>query len=1532
MATGKVIGQIQVTQGNVKIVSVDGSVREPKYDGFVYENEQIISNDPKTLFQIKFLALPEASAYDGVFRILADGSVIHGRDAIDSVASDESLVNILKTAAAGEDVKDLKTAGTDVGDLETAAGEEGVESSSSFTETDIVAESSVLGFSRGANGALGFGITEFGSRANYDVAQITPPAITSPNVVVYDENGTQPVIQITATGESAVTYSISGLDSDKFSIDGTTGLLTFNSSPDYENPQDLSGDNEYNMYVTATDTNGNYTTQLLSVSVNNINEAVTAINDTVDAVEDTVLSSTIDLDANDTDLDGDALSVVAGTYTTAQGGSLVVAADGSYTYTPPANFHGVDSVNYTVTDGEFSDVGTLTINVAPVNDAPVAVDDAVNAVEDTVLSSTIDLDANDYDIDGDALSVVAGTFATANGGQLVLASDGTYTYTPAANFNGIDTVDYTVTDGELIDVGTLTINVAAVDDTPPIVIPPVNNAPVANEDSGIAAEDGSVVVDILANDTDLDGTIDPTTVVITTNPTNGTVVVNPTRGEVTYTPNANYNGSDSFAYTVQDNEGATSSPATVSLNVTPVNDAPVAVDDTISTQEDTVLSSVIDLDANDTDLDGDDLSVVAGTFTTAQGGSLVVAADGSYTYTPPVNFNGVDSVDYTVTDGELTDVGTLTINVVPVNDAPVAVDDEVNAIEDTVFTSTIDLDANDTDVSGDALSVMPGTFATTQGGEIVIAMDGSYTYTPPTNFNGVDTVNYTVTDGSLTDVGTLTINVAPANDVPSITVTANNFTEDSGVAAGATAGTYTTSDSDVGDILTVSFNTSSTHYILDGGVVKLTQVGVDVINAGGTLDAIDLRVTDAAGAFAIDSDTPVVTPVNDAPVANDDTAETQEDTAITLSAADVLGNDTDSDGGTLTITAVDNAVNGNVVLNPNGTITFTPTSNYHGGASFDYTISDGQGGTSTATATVNVTVTPVDDATTLTIVAGTAIEDTTVSGDTVATFSVSDTDETPTVGFTSGTNDAGYYAINGNNIVLTAVGEAFLDGGGTLPTISLTTSGTSTDITATATPTTIAAADALINVTSAVGAPLFNLADFSINDDENSDPAVYQSNGLIITSTSGYPLLFNPGNGLGIDSGHSGDEPKNIDGAYGEALDIKLPSAVYALNIDIKHTANDLIGIELYNGTQIITSSDVTFKDSDGNTLTLTSGGYIDGDDLNSGNALDTIKVISTTTFDKIVIKDADISSNQDGFTLVNIYDPQSISGYYTYDYNMAFDLKEIDEAVQSITLSGFNPLIDNKLVFSGSINTEISDVGGVITITDSALINAINGGTVDIVLASQNEIAADFEPVFDAITVDSPSTIVAHTILGGSGDDIALSGGMGNDYIDGRTGNDTILGNNGNDTLTGGSGTDNIDGGSGTDTVYGGTGNDTIAYDAVDVEIDGGAGVDTLIGNSEVINLSNVSGIEVIQLSAGTTVVGSGVNGINAADVINSTDSGTLIIQSADSSPLNQVSVDESSLTPIGNVTIDGIDYAQYTGIGGATLLIELNDNIVVD
>ena len=301
----------------------------------------------------------------------------------------------------------------------------------------------------------------------------------------------------------------------------------------------------------------------------------------------------------------------------------------------------------------------------------------------------------------------------------------------------------------------------------------------------------------------------------------------------------------------------------------PVNDAPVAVDDAITATEDTLFTSTVDLDFNDTDLDGDSLSVVAGTFATTQGGSLVLAADGSYTYTPALNFNGIDTVDYTVTDGMLTDIGTLTITVNPVNDAPVAVDDAVTATEDTLFTSTVDLDFNDTDLDGDSLSVVAGTYATTQGGSLVLAADGSYSYTPALNFHGIDSVVYTVTDGMLTDVGTLTITVNAANDAPTITAIANQTIAEDGTT-GVLAFSVGDMETAVGS-LTVSATSSNTTIIPDGNLTL-----IDLGSGNWTIEAtpaanqtggpVTITVTVDDGTTSTDETfTVTVTANNDAP-------------------------------------------------------------------------------------------------------------------------------------------------------------------------------------------------------------------------------------------------------------------------------------------------------------------------------------------------------------------------------------------------------------------------------------------------------------------------------------------------------------------------------------------------------------------------------------------------------------------------------------------------------------------------------------------
>jgi hypothetical protein len=223
---------------------------------------------------------------------------------------------------------------------------------------------------------------------------------------------------------------------------------------------------------------------------------------------------------------------------------------------------------------------------------------------------------------------------------------------------------------------------------------PTNMPPVAADDSAVTDEDTVVSIDVLANDSDPDG--DMLQIDDAGDPGNGIAVIN--AGTIIYTPDADFNGADTFSYTISDGRGGTDT-ATVTVSVTPVNDAPDAADDSASTMEDTAVS--IDVLANDTDIDGDTLSI-AGVGTPANGAAAISA--GKITYTPDADYNGPDSFTYTVSDGNGgTDTATVSVIVSAVNDDPVAADDSASTTEDSVV--SIDVLANDTDVDGDTLSI-----------------------------------------------------------------------------------------------------------------------------------------------------------------------------------------------------------------------------------------------------------------------------------------------------------------------------------------------------------------------------------------------------------------------------------------------------------------------------------------------------------------------------------------------------------------------------------------------------------------------------------------------------------------------------------------------------------------------------------------------------------------------------------------------------------------------------------------------------------
>src|SRR5882724_3172895 len=375
-------------------------------------------------------------------------------------------------------------------------------------------------------------------------------------------------------------------------IEGIYGTLQLNANGSYSYTPDDSktavqalgaGETATDEFsYTVSDGHGGSANATLTITVTGTNDPPVPNPDEATTAEDTPV--TIAVLGNDTDVDGDPLTVSSAS---ALHGTVVINDNGTLTYTPAANYNGPDTISYTANDGTVdSNVATVAVTVTPVNDPPVAVDDdPVTTAEDTAVIVTVL--GNDTDVDGDALTVSS---ASALHGTVVINDDGTLTYTPAANYNGPDTISYTANDG------TVDSNVATV----AVTVTPVNDPPVAVDDSVTTAEDTPILVPMLANDTDTEN--DPLTAVIVSGPTHGTLTVNADGGYV-YTPNGDYNGSDSFTYRANDG-AANSNVATVNITVTAVNDAPVAVGDEYSTDEDKSLTvAAAGVLANDGDID-----------------------------------------------------------------------------------------------------------------------------------------------------------------------------------------------------------------------------------------------------------------------------------------------------------------------------------------------------------------------------------------------------------------------------------------------------------------------------------------------------------------------------------------------------------------------------------------------------------------------------------------------------------------------------------------------------------------------------------------------------------------------------------------------------------------------------------------------------------------------------------------------------------------------------------------------------------------
>jgi VCBS repeat-containing protein len=413
---------------------------------------------------------------------------------------------------------------------------------------------------------------------------------------------------------------------------------------------DFNGDGKPD--VAATKFNANNVAVLLNSTVTN--QAPAAAGDAYSTAEDTALTvAAPGVLGNDADPDGDPLTAVLGTGPSH--GSLTLNANGSFSYTPAADYAGSDSFTYRASDGTLtSNVATVAISVTAVNDVPAAAGDAYTTAEDTALTVPAPgVLGNDADPDGDPLTAVLGTGPSH--GSLTLNANGSFSYTPATNFAGGDSFSYRASDG------TLTSNVATV----AISVTAVNDVPVAAGDAYTTAEDTVLTVPapgVLGNDADPDG--DPLTAVLGTGPSHGSLTLN-ANGSFSYTPAGNFAGGDSFTYRASDGT-LTSNVATVAISVTAVNDVPtvtVGAGGTCGTDDrsGTINLTVSDVESAATSLA---LSATSSNPTLLPAGNIAFAGSGAartVTVRTVSGRTGTAVVTITVSDGQATSTVQLTV-------------------------------------------------------------------------------------------------------------------------------------------------------------------------------------------------------------------------------------------------------------------------------------------------------------------------------------------------------------------------------------------------------------------------------------------------------------------------------------------------------------------------------------------------------------------------------------------------------------------------------------------------------------------------------------------------------------------------------------------------------------------------------------------------------------------------------------------------------------------------------------------------------
>lgn len=640
--------------------------------------------------------------------------------------------------------------------------------------------------------------------------------------------------------------------------------------------------------------------------------AVRPRNDPPDAEDDSVTTQAgqpvdIPVLANDEDVDGDRLRLVA--WEQGDEGRVRRQGNGTLRYSPGDGFSGVDHFTYRVADGRGgSATATVWVTVEAVNHPPIAADDTAVTAEDTAVTLPV-LD-NDSDAEADPLSITDVT----QGVLGAVTSDGIQiTYTPQADFAGVDDFTYTISDGTSEATATVRVVVSPVPDPPE----PQADAYLLNETGerqGERSASADISLDVLQNDVDRDG--DALRVLAVGQPDRGTASLNDD-GNISYEAPAGFQGTALFTYTVAavDNSAITGQGRV--RVIVPQPGLVTATDDAVETDEDQAM--IFDVLANDVHNGGGELNLLG--FTPSRFGQVTSQAGGALRYKPNRDFSGEDSFTYIAGDGNLGAAqGVVTITVRAVNDAPQAKPDEAVTDEDQALVISVLL--NDADPENDPLTLVRVTEP--DNGAVVDNGDGTVTYTPQADYFGADAFAYTVTDGrGGADVAVVRVMVQPVSDPPdpgedlafteeetpvTVDVLTNDFDPDEdgiavyGFTQPAQGGLIYTPTHDYAGVDTFT-------YVVSNGVLTATA-------------SVELTVD----------------PVNDPPLAQTDVVTVSNSSPITIP---VLANDIDVDGDELLIESI--ATDGlQGQLDWDGEqVVYTPLDGFDGVERFTYVVSDG---------------------------------------------------------------------------------------------------------------------------------------------------------------------------------------------------------------------------------------------------------------------------------------------------------------------------------------------------------------------------------------------------------------------------------------------------------------------------------------------------------------------------------------------------------------------------------------------------------------